>query len=184
MVGRTPQCNYVCEHSSTSTVGDPCLVSALWIHTANACDYGFCLQEYSGDALTQKIQQKLASIPDIAEQITQQQGGLGLPPSTTDSAISPDANTAGIIAGTVVGFGVSFGLVILGLTMLHNKRKAASASDKPCQDQYAVGGEQDLAAGPVAEGSEPASTLLHRRSIRVNAFLQAQASPDSCNKTK
>jgi hypothetical protein len=152
-------------------------------------------QEFSGAALSNKIESKITTIPDIVQQITQQQGNLGKAPVEAASPTAGGANTAGIIAGTVVGFGVAFGLVVLGVVLLHKKRRAAAeaAAGKAAGDRYAVNdaGETQAdgatnGAGPVAEGSESsqAQSFYQRRTLRAQAALQQHASPDGTAKSK
>lgn len=148
-------------------------------------------QAFSAAALDNKIAAKIAGLPDIVQELTRQTTDLGKDPETVAAAAVPVANTAGIIAGTVVGFGIAFGLVVLGLVVLRQRRLAASG-ESPAK-RYAVSGDNnnDMAspagAGPVAEASEyavAARSYYQRRTLRAKAALQQLESPERSAKSK
>jgi hypothetical protein len=146
-------------------------------------------QAYSGTNLDNMIQAKVTGMPDIVQQITEQQGSLGKTPDETAAAVRHGANSAGVIAGTVVGFGVALGLVVLALVALHRRRSAGAAGAKAAAGAGGSGDDEGHAAdgaGPVAEGAErpSAESYYQRRALRAQAALQPQPSPDGNAKSK
>ncbi|KAI8463993.1 MAG: hypothetical protein J3K34DRAFT_129482 [Monoraphidium minutum] len=144
---------------------------------------------FSGTSLTSRIDSKSSSIPEIVKTIQEQTADLGKPPSMLAKPTSGARNTAGIIAGTVVGFGVVLGLVVLGLFAMQRRRRAAgaagaaaaagkSASGAGRGDGGGAGGSGS-SAGPVGEGAEGAAGFYQQRSLRAVAALQRHASTDA-----
>ncbi|KAI8470097.1 MAG: hypothetical protein J3K34DRAFT_421763 [Monoraphidium minutum] len=134
---------------------------------------------YTGDALAQKIKEKVTGMPDIVDLITDQQGGLGQPPAPDIAApVGTSIVTANIIAGTVVGFGVTFGLVVLALVLLHKRRAAAEAQAAAgkLRERYAAG--DGGAPGPVAEAAllqSSARAYYQQRALRAQAALHTSS---------
>jgi hypothetical protein len=79
-------------------------------------------QEFSGPAFNKRVESKVTGIPDIVQNIQQQQEQLGKPEAIVGSAGTPEEQKVGLIAGTVVGVGVGLAVVTMMLIAFKKKR--------------------------------------------------------------
>lgn len=145
-------------------------------------------QDFSGATLTKRIESKVTSIPEIVKQITEQQADLGKAPVELRPTRGGGRNTAGIIAGSVIGAGIALGIVALALLVIRRRRAAQHRLLAGSEEAAAAagagaraGGRAGAAAaagGPVGEGVE-AEVFYQQRSLRTKAALQRHASTDA-----
>jgi len=90
-----------------------------------------------------KINSKISGIPNLVQQITEQNMELGKSRAQDDHT-GPSSSTAGLIAGTIIGAALLMGLVaVIAVVIVKKRRRSAPAAA--------------AAAGAAAAGSKPAS---------------------------
>jgi hypothetical protein len=75
------------------------------------------------------VESKVTGIPDIVQQIQQQQEQLGKPEAIVAPAGTDAQKKAGVIAGTVIGVGVGLGVLVMMLVAFKKKRPEKDNGD-------------------------------------------------------
>lgn len=128
--------------------------------------------DFSGAALDSRVAAAVAADPALADKIKASQAGLG-DPAPGAAALAARPNVAGIVAGTVVGFGVLAAATFAAAAYLARRRRHAGGGGDNADGVTGAGVRYQVAGGPVGEAAEePAAPAQRGRVPRSRASLQ------------